>query len=116
MHAPGLTDLGTAVRASHHLLLSHGRVVAAHRAAGRTTPIEITLNLFATYPVHDTPEDREAVAGSDAFTNGWYLDPLYRGAYTEDTIRRFAAAGVTLDDLVRPDDLDVIATPTDSSG
>ncbi len=116
VHAPGLTDLDTAVRAAHHLLLSHGRVVAAHRAVGRTTPIGITLNLFPTYPVHDTAEDRAAVAGSEAFTNGWYLDPLYRGSYPEDTVRRFAAAGVRFEGLVAPGDMDTIATPTDFLG
>ena len=85
------------------------------RAAGRTTPIGITLNLFATYPVSDTPEDRAAAVGSESFTNGWYLEPLYRGTYPEDTVRRFAAAGVPLD-FVEPGDLETIATPADFLG
>ena len=33
-HAPGLTDLGKAVRASHHLLLGHARAVQVFRSLG----------------------------------------------------------------------------------
>ena len=33
--APGIRDWATALRASHHLLLSHGLAVDALRAAGR---------------------------------------------------------------------------------
>ena len=115
VHAPGHTDLDSAVRAAHHLLLSHGRVVEAHRASGRTTPIGITLNLFATYPVTDDPADIEAARGSEAYTNGWFLDPLYRGHYPVDTVRRFEDAGVAFT-FIRDGDLATIAAPTDFLG
>ena len=115
VHAPGLTDLGAAVRAAHHLLLSHGRVVEAHRERGSATSIGITLNLFATYPVTEDPADLEAARGSTAYTNGWYLDPLYRARYPDDTVRRLEAAGVDLG-FVRDGDLATIATPTDFLG
>ncbi len=115
VHAPGLTDLDAAVRAAHHLLLSHGRVVRAHRAAGRTSPIGITLNLFPTYPLTDAAEDVVAAHGSESYTNGWFLEPLYRGAYPDDMVERFKGAGVTFD-FVAEGDLETIAAPTDFLG
>ena len=41
--APGIRDWLTALRASHHLLLSHGLAVEALRAAGAPAQVGITL-------------------------------------------------------------------------
>ena len=44
--APGIRDWVTALRASHHLLVSHGMAVGALRAVGAPgTQVGITLNL-----------------------------------------------------------------------
>ena len=115
VHAPGLTDLDAALRTAHHLLLSHGQVVHDHRAAGRTTPIGITLNLFPTYPVRDTPEDRAAAVASAEYTNGWFLDPLFRARYPDAMAARFEAAGSPID-FVEDGDLATIAAPGDFLG
>ena len=37
-HAPGHTDLGKAVRASHHMLLGHARAVQVYRSLGLRGP------------------------------------------------------------------------------
>src|SRR3954468_5946914 len=57
-HAPGLTDLGTALRVSHHLLLSHGRAVPVLRAASPGKPVGITLNLGTVRSASRAPEDQ----------------------------------------------------------
>ena len=116
VHAPGITDLASALRAAHHLLLSHGRAVQAYRSLGPGAPIGITLNLFPTYPVDPTSEaDREAASGSEGYTNRWFLDPLFRASYPADTIERFERAGATMD-FVEPGDLETIAAPSDFLG
>jgi beta-glucosidase len=115
VHAPGLTDLTAALRAAHHMLLSHGRAVSAHRAAGTGGQIGITLNLFPTYPVSDTAEDRAAAEASKGYTNGWFLDPIFRAEYPADTIARFEGAGAALD-FIEDGDMAAIATPIDFLG
>jgi beta-glucosidase len=115
VHAPGLTDLDAALRAAHHLLLSHGEAVRAHRALGIAGQVGITLNLFRTYPVTDSEADRAAAVASAGYTNGWFLDPLYRAAYPAETLERFERAGARVD-FIAPGDLAVIATPTDFLG
>ena len=55
VHAPGHRDVGLAVAATHHLLLSHGRAVQAIRAAVPGAQVGIDLNLQPTRPatVHE---------------------------------------------------------------
>jgi beta-glucosidase len=115
VHAPGLRDLQTALRVAHHLLLSHGEVVAAYRADGLAGDIGIVVNLQPTYPASDSEADHVAAYGSDGYTNRWFLDPLYRGSYPADTIERFERAGGRID-FVRDGDLETIAQPTDFLG
>jgi beta-glucosidase len=115
VHAPGLTDLGSALRAAHHLLLSHGRAVRTHRALGLAGEIGITLNLFPTYPVSDSVEDGEAAEASRGYTNRWFLDPLLRARYPLDAVARFERAGAAID-FVADGDLQEIAAPTDFLG
>jgi len=115
VHAPGLTDLDAAVRAAHHLLLSHGEAVRTYRALGLEAPIGITLNLFQTYPVSDSEADRAAAVSSTEYTNGWFLDPLLRGSYPAAMMARFESAGVD-PGFVADGDLATIGTPMDFLG
>ena len=48
--APGATDWPRAIRAAHHVLLSHGTVVRAFRDTGRAGRIGITLDLTVARP------------------------------------------------------------------
>lgn len=73
------------------------------------------LNLQPTYPATDSDADRDAAWGSDGYTNRWFLDPLFRARYPEDTIGRFERAGGRMD-FVADGDLDAIARPTDFLG
>src|SRR5580704_13846093 len=98
-HAPGIRDAAQAVAANHHLLLAHGRAVAALRASSATGDIGITLNLTVERPV--TPEAAAHAAVLEARQNGVYLDPIFRGRYPElldgDASYSPAAAGLVPD-------------------
>ncbi len=115
VHAPGGTDLRAGLAASHHLLLSHGAAVQAFRQSGRPGRIGITLSLFHTQPFADTEEHRRVAHLSDGYTNRWYLDPVFRGAYPADTWELMA--GLVSDTrFVQPDDLKTIGCGTDFLG
>lgn len=115
LHAPGVKDFRASLRASHHLLLSHGMAVQAYRAAGLSAPIGIVLNLFQTRPHTESQEDAQAAIASDGYTNRWYLDPLFRGRYPDDTWALFERVGGPLD-FIEPGDLATIAAPMDFLG
>ncbi len=87
VHAPGLTDLGAALAAAHHILLSHGRAVTACRSLAPGARIGIALGLFPTYPLHEEEAaDREAAVLADGHSNRWFLEPVLRGAYPADAL------------------------------
>ena len=89
-HAPGRTNLYDAVRASHHMLLSHGWATRLIRERVKNADIGIVLNPVPGVPASDTPEDREAFRRFDGVFNRWYLDPLYKGHYPEDVLNDYA--------------------------
>lgn len=111
-HAPGLRSREAAVRAAHHVLLSHGLAARALRAAHRDTRVGIVLNLETYYPDSDRAEDQEAVVQADAEQNGWYLQPITQGRYPAHIEREVSR----LDGLCRPGDLETIAEPIDFLG
>jgi beta-glucosidase len=86
-HAPGVRDLGLALRASHHLLLSHGLALEPlRRNGGLATKAGIALNLYPGHPASDRAADEAATARCDGWFNRWFLDPLFRGSYPEDML------------------------------
>ncbi len=115
LHAPGVKDFRASLRASHHLLLSHGMAVQAYRATGLSAPMGIVLNLFQTVPHTEGEADAEAAIASDGYTNRWYLDPLFRGRYPDDTWGLFQRVGGPID-FIEPGDLLTIAAPMDFLG
>jgi beta-glucosidase len=104
--APGIRDWPTALRASHHLLLSHGLAAQALRGRHRG----ITLNLA---PVRS--DDPAAAARMDGYLNRWFLDPVFRGWYPEDMVEHYERRYGPFD-VVRDGDLDVISEPIDFLG
>jgi beta-glucosidase len=119
VHAPGLRQPAGALRAAHHLLLSHGRSleVLRHNAAGA----ELGIVLLVT-PVHaasPSEVDAEAARRLDGSFQRWYLDPLYGRGYPADAVadrvRLGHLPGPELE-FVRPGDLEAIAAPADFLG
>jgi len=83
--APGIKSLPTALKVSHHLLLSHGEAVAVLRDNGdEKTRLGITLNLSPAHPASENKEDGEAAKRFDGYLNRWFLDPIYKGSYPGD--------------------------------
>lgn len=114
-HAPGRQEPESAVAAGHHLMLGHGLVVEALRAADPTLSLGITLNLTVVDPVDPAdPGDLDAVRRIDGQLNRFFLDPLLRGEYPDDV--RSDLAGVWPEGLVRDGDLATIAAPIDFLG
>ncbi len=114
-HAPGLRDKPASVKASHHLLLSHGLAVQAFRAAAPVSArVGITLNLTPVYAASESEADQAAARRQDGFQNRWFLDPLYKGAYPADMVAYYSQ-WVPLD-YIQPGDLEMIAAPTDFLG
>jgi len=118
-HAPGLKDPATALRASHHLLLSHGRAVPVIRGEVAGAEVGIVHNHCPAYPHSDSEGDRDAARWFDGFFNRWYLDPLFRGRYPEDVIAdRVQQGDLPSAELpfVEEGDLDVISRSVDYLG
>jgi beta-glucosidase len=111
-HAPGITDLGTALKVAHHILLSHGRAVPALRAATPSTPVGITLNLNTVRSASPSPEDQAAARRDDGYLNRWFLDPIFGRGYPADMLEAFGE----LMPAPGPGELDEIAAPIDFLG
>jgi beta-glucosidase len=114
-HAPGRQEPAAAIAAGHHLMLGHGLVVEALRAADPTLSLGITLNLSVVDPVDpDDARDREAARRIDGQLDRFFLDPLLRGAYPDDVREDLAAHWP--DGLVHDGDLTTISGPIDFLG
>jgi beta-glucosidase len=113
VHAPGIRDPESAVRATHHLLLAHGLGLEELRAAG-VSEAGITLNLFAVSPASDSDEDRDAARAIDGLQNRLFLDPILKGTYPDDVLARFSR----ISDLsvIQSEDLQTISAPIDILG
>jgi beta-glucosidase len=116
-HAPGRADRALAARASHHLLLAHGRAVRALRTqAPADHVLGIVLNLFPARPVHGKESDprvEAAVRIIDGAQNRWWLDAVLRGRYPSDVLEVLAPE---LDGVIADDDLAEIHAPLDVLG
>jgi beta-glucosidase len=115
--APGIRDWPTALRASHHLLLSHGLAVQALRSSvGSGADVGIALNLAPVHPAGPGSDHRAAATRMDGHLNRWFLDPLLRGRYPDDMLDLYERLyGVPLADQ-RNGDLPVISEPIDFLG
>lgn len=111
-HAPGRASRSDALRAAHHLLLSHGRAVRAIRALAPRARVGITLNLTPMHPATEDPLDQEAARRMDLFQNRWFLDPIWRGCYPDQALIELGREGVP----TSPQDAEEIAAPVDFLG
>ena len=116
IHAPGLRDPYTALRAAHHVLLSHGWAVPVIRANSPGAEVGITLNLEWKDPASRSAADLDATRAADSLANRWFLDPLYGRQYPADGVADFAGALPNGLDFVEPGDMAAIAVPTDFLG
>jgi beta-glucosidase len=114
--APGVRHWPTALRASHHLLLSHGLALERMRASlGELAEVGIALNQFPVRPAGPGEADRDAARRMDGHLNRWFLDPLLRGSYPADMIACYEAL-YGPPDSIRDGDLEIIRRPIDFLG
>jgi beta-glucosidase len=115
--APGIRDWPTALRVSHHLLLSHGLAVQALRAsAGEEIDVGIALNLAPVHAAGPGDDHHAAATRMDGHLNRWFLDPVLRRRYPDDMLDLYERLyGGPLADQ-RNGDLPVIAEPIDFLG
>lgn len=116
IHAPGKTDWELAARAAHHILLSHGLAVQTYRKLGYDGEIGITLNLSHIETATDGPEDNEARDIADAFSNRWFLDPIFKATYPVVLRETRFAEHVRDWSFIEPGDLNIISAPIDFLG
>lgn len=117
--APGVADFGSALRAGHHILLSHGRAVPVIRANSAEAQIGIALDSRPSCPASDDPADVAANITHDGFRNRWFFDPVFGKGYPADIVELveerevFDTPGLP---FVKPGDLDEVAVPIDFLG
>ncbi|HZA85075.1 MAG TPA: GH1 family beta-glucosidase [Actinomycetes bacterium] len=114
IHAPGVQDPETAVRAAHHLLLAHGRATQAMRALAAGRRLGINLNLDPVTPASADPACADAARRIDGLYNRLFLDPVFRGRYPADVLEDLGGLGGL--DRVDDADLEAIAAPLDLLG
>ena len=112
LHAPGLTDLKTALQVCHHVLLSHGKAVPLIRANVPEAQVGIALSLHPLRPASGSAQDAAAVARHDGLRYRWFLDPLHGRGYPAATLADVGAAAPR----VEPGDMAAIAAPVDFLG
>jgi beta-glucosidase len=110
--APGRTSEPDAVAAGHHVLVAHGRAAEAVRAEAPGARVGIALDLIPMHPLTESEADVEAARLEDALRNRWFLDPVLRGEYPAEGLRRL---GRMLPPIVA-EDLRAIAVPLDFLG
>jgi beta-glucosidase len=111
-HAPGHSDLGEALAASHHLLLGHGWAVPVIRRNSPGAQVGITLNLSGQIPASPSAADRAAAWQQDGVVNRWFLDPLSARGYPVDIVQHYGNRM----DFVQAGDLEAIAASLDFLG
>ncbi|MBN2470803.1 MAG: beta-glucosidase [Anaerolineae bacterium] len=112
-HAPGYTDHRLGVQASHHSLLAHGRSVPVIRQNSPGASVGITLNLSMVYPVHDTPEDRQAAEFARSSIYDWFADPVFGQGYPALMLDAYRELGAP---VIEDGDMETIAVPIDFLG
>lgn len=114
--APGVTDWRVALRAAHHILVSHGRATEVIRGLAPDASVGIAVDCR---PVRRRSDDQAAARHFDGFRNRWFFDPLFGKGYPDDVVDAYRRAGRLEGDppgFVQDGDMEVIATPLDFLG
>jgi len=114
IHAPGKRDMKGAFIASHNFLLAHGYAVQIYKEEGYKGSIGITINVAPVYPEKDTEENLIAVERHDAFSNRWFLDPIFKKSYPESAWKVLEKTPWVF--KVEERDFDIISQPIDFIG
>ena len=114
VHAPGKQAGSSAAHAAHHLLLGHGKAVAAIREERPEASVGITLNLYSTRPASPSAADVDAARRIDGLQNRLFLEPVLAGHYPDDVLDDLGERGWF--ESQPADDVRTIAAPVDFLG
>lgn len=115
-HAPGIADLRACATAHHHLLLAHGKGLAALRSRlGTGSQVGIALSMMSIYPASDHHADVAAADIVDGQFNLSCADALMRGRYPEN-LGVISEVWAEDEGPCRPGDMDQISAPIDFLG
>jgi beta-glucosidase len=108
-HAPGLTlPLEEAAGVAHHLLLGHGRAVAALRARS-ASPVMVVNSYAPARPASGSEADAAMAGFYDVLQNRLFTDTILHGSYPADV-------APLVEPYVADGDLRVISAPLDALG
>ena len=114
-HAPGAKDLATSLQVFHSLLVAHGKAVLAGRSILSDARLSIVPALIMPYPADaDSERDRNAAEEAWIYSCASQLDPLLKGYYPAEALRRMEREK-TLPDI-REGDMELICQPIDFLG
>ncbi len=113
-HAPGVTDLASALAAAHHLLLAHGLAVGIVRRSAPGARVGITHLFSDISAASQAQADRDAARRLDGHENRWFLDPVVHGSYPADMLDWYGRQ-VPID-FIAPGDMQAVAEPADFLG
>lgn len=109
--APGITDLQTALNASHHLLMSHGIASQVTRSNVKESSVGIVINVTPAVPATDSDDDLHASILADGFDNRWFLNPVFGQPYPADVIEALGKSP-----QIEAGDMSLINQPMDFLG
>jgi beta-glucosidase len=115
-HAPGRQEAGSALRAAHHHLVSHGKTVPVIRANSSGAEVGITLNMSYQVPGSVSAADAARCRLADGHVNRWFVDPLYGRHYPADMAASYSQQFGESFDFIQDGDFETIAVPTDFMG
>ena len=97
-------------RVGHGLLLGHGEAVRRFRQLIPDGEIGLTTNHVFAEPASSSADDRRAAEQHNAWSAGWFLDPIYHGDYPSFMKARYELPEFT------PETSSLVMAPTDFMG
>jgi len=121
-HAPGdRLAFKEVLRAGHHTLLAHGKAVQAIRAGSKQpcrvgyAPVALSKMPYDPSSAADVAAARQhmfSIGAETAWTNTWWMDPVFLGKYPEDGLALFGDSAPS----PRAGDFELMQQPLDFCG
>jgi beta-glucosidase len=109
LHAPGIRDEATALRAALVQMHAHGRAVHVIRDLAPASRVGIAMNLSDLIPATQGADDLAALARTDLVENRLFLHTILLGALPDDASAYFGEAvlaaaldGISVTDIAQP--------------
>ena len=114
LHAPGIRDEATALRAAYVQLHAHALALRSLRAAAPAARVGVAINLSDLEPASASPADVAAAHRADLVENRLFLEAILHGQVPPDAAGYFGAE--VLSSALAGVDLSAIAEPLDFLG